>query len=405
MDLLMKHKERNNMKPKFIITEALQSLHSNLLRSFLTIIGIVVGIFSVTAMLALGEGLSANILDRLSSFSTGDVTVSGDVTFTDYNWITQQPYVSNSLASLSVKDADVIAFGSDFAPTIQSVVGDYENVQSYELVEGKVYDWNDISYAEPVVVVSDGFAEAVQEETGQSIIDQAISIGGQKFTVIGIIESSSMTFTRGDGIILVPYERAVGALTNTKNFSSIAVLLQDSSYFEIAGQHILESLNASRQLASDSEDVFSVENSQSFIETAQQTTQMLSLFLGAVGSIALFVGGIGTMNMMLTTVTERTKEIGLRKAVGARDRDIMLQILIESVALTSLGGIIGILLSLVGGVIANKIFADSEIISIVINAQVIMLAAFIAIAVGVVFGLYPARNASKLQPVDALRTE
>jgi putative ABC transport system permease protein len=356
-------------------------------------------------MLALGEGLSANILDRLSSFSTGDVTVSGDVTFTDYNWITQQPYVSNSLASLSVKDADVIAFGSDFAPTIQSVVGDYENVQSYELVEGKVYDWNDISYAEPVVVVSDGFAEAVQEETGQSIIDQAISIGGQKFTVIGIIESSSMTFTRGDGIILVPYERAVGALTNTKNFSSIAVLLQDSSYFEIAGQHILESLNASRQLASDSEDVFSVENSQSFIETAQQTTQMLSLFLGAVGSIALFVGGIGTMNMMLTTVTERTKEIGLRKAVGARDRDIMLQILIESVALTSLGGIIGILLSLVGGVIANKIFADSEIISIVINAQVIMLAAFIAIAVGVVFGLYPARNASKLQPVDALRTE
>jgi putative ABC transport system permease protein len=402
---LTKPKARNNMKIKFLITEALQSLRHNLLRSFLTIIGIVVGIFSVTAMLALGEGLSSNILDRLSSFSTGDVTVSGEVTFNDYTWITKQPYVSSSLASLSVSGADVIAFGSDFTPIVQSVVGDYESVQSYELVEGKVYDWKDVGYAEPVVVVSDGFAEAVQEETGRSVVDQTISVGGQKFTVIGIIESSSMTFTRGDGLILVPYERAVGVLTSTKNFSSVAVLLQDSSYFEIAGQHILESLNASRQLARDSEDVFSVENSQSFIKTAEQTTQMLSLFLAVVGSIALFVGGIGTMNMMLTTVTERTKEIGLRKAVGARDRDIMIQILIESVALTSFGGLIGILLSLAGGVIANRIFADSEIISVVINAQVIMLAAVIAVLVGVVFGLYPARNASKLQPVDALRAE
>ena len=206
-------------------------------------------------------------------------------------------------------------------------------------------------------------------------------------------------------MILVPYNKAIGSLTSTKNFSSIAVLLEDSSYFEIAGQHILESLNASRQLAADNEDVFSIETSQAFIETAQETTTMISLFLGIVGSIALFVGGIGTMNMMLTTVTERTKEIGLRKAVGARDRDILLQILIESVALTSLGGFIGILLSLVAGEIANTIFADNDLISIIINTKVIMLAAGISIAVGVVFGLYPARNASKLQPVDALRSE
>lgn len=402
---LMKQKVRNNMKHKFLIKEALQSLHSNFLRSSLTIVGIVVGIFSVTAMLALGQGMSANILDRISSFSTGDVTVSGEVAFADYQWITKQSYVSNSLAYLSVGKTDVIALGSDFSPTVQSVIGDYKSVQSYELVEGKVYDWADISYSEPVAVVSDGFADAVKEETGRSVIDQPISIGGQKFTVIAVIKSSSMTFTRGDGVILVPYQQAVGTLTNTKNFSSVAVLLQDSSYYEIAGQHILQSLNASRQLASDSKDVFSVENSQSMIETAQETTQMLSLFLGIVGGIALFVGGIGTMNMMLTTVTERTREIGLRKAVGARNKDIMLQILIESVSLTSLGGLIGILLSLVGGVIANKIFADSQIISIIINGQVIILAACISIAVGVVFGLYPARNASKLQPVDALRTE
>ncbi len=393
------------MKTKFLISESFQALRSNFLRSFLTIIGIVVGIFSVTAMLALGEGLSANVLDRFSSFASGDLSVSGEITYVDYEWIVQQAYVTDSLASLSVNGVKVIAFGSEFSPTTQVVVGDYEEIQSFDIVSGAVYNWEDVNFDELVVVVSDGFAQAVEEETGQSVLNQGITVGGRKYTVIGIIESSSMQFTRGDGVILVPYKNAIGTLTNTKNFSSVAVLLQDSTYYEIAGQHILSALNASRQLVSDSEDIFSVETSQSFIETAEETTQMISLFLGIVGSIALFVGGIGTMNMMLTTVTERTKEIGLRKAVGARDRDIMLQILVESVTLTSLGGFLGILLSLGAGKIANTVFADSEIISILVNTQVVALAAFIAIAVGVVFGLYPARNASRLQPVDALRSD
>jgi putative ABC transport system permease protein len=393
------------MKLKFLISESLQALYSNMLRSFLTIIGIVVGIFSVTAMLALGAGLSANVLDRFSSFASGDLSVSGEITYADFSWINEQTYVSSSLASLSISRSDVIALGSDFSPTIQVVVGDYEGVQSYTVVSGEIYDWNDVAFDEAVTVVSDGFADVVQKETGQSILNQTISVDGQRLTVIGVIKSSSMQFTRGDGIIFVPYNKAVGTLTSSKHFSSVAILLHDSSYFEIAGQHILQSLNASRQLALDSSEMFSVETSKSFIETAQETTQMISLFLGIVGSIALFVGGIGTMNMMLTTVTERTKEIGLRKAVGARDRDIMLQILVESVSLTSLGGLLGIILTLGVGRIANSIFADSQIIAIIINTQVIAIAAFVAIAVGVVFGLYPARNASKLQPVDALRAE
>jgi putative ABC transport system permease protein len=393
------------MKFRFLIAESLQALRSNLLRSFLTIIGIVVGIFSVTAMLALGEGLSSNILDRFSSFASGDLTVSGEITYNDFSWIKDQPYVKNSLASLSVNNAEVVVFGSDFSPTVQSAVGDYEALQSYEVVSGEVFDWSNSGFSEAVAVVSDGFADSVQEETGRSVLGEEISVGSAQYKVIGIIESSSMSFTRGDGVVLLPYEQVVGTLSSTKNFSSVAVLLQDSSYFEVTGKAVLKGLNTSRQLAGDSEDTFSVETSQSFIETAQETTQMISLFLGIVGGIALFVGGIGTMNMMLTTVTERTKEIGLRKAVGARDRDIMLQILIESVSLTSLGGFIGILLSLGAAQVANQIFADSEIIKILVNTEVVVFAALVAIAVGVVFGLYPARNASRLQPVDALRSE
>lgn len=393
------------MKFRFLIKESLQALRSNLLRSFLTIIGIVVGIFSVTAMLALGEGLSSNILDRFSSFASGDLTVSGEITFDDFSWITDQAYVKDSLASLSVNNAKVVVFGSDFSPTIEAAVGDYEAIQSYEIVSGEVFDWSNPGFSEAVAVVSDGFADSVLEDTGQSVFGEHISVGGMQYKVIGVIESSSMSFTRGDGVILIPYEQVIGTLSSSKNFSSVAVLLEDSSYFEVTGKAVLHGLNASRQLAPDSEDIFSVETSQSFIESAQETTQMISLFLGIVGGIALFVGGIGTMNMMLTTVTERTKEIGLRKAVGARDRDIMLQILIESVSLTSLGGFIGILLSLGAAQIANQIFADSEIIKILVNTEVVVFAALVAIAVGVVFGLYPARNASRLQPVDALRSE
>ena len=393
------------MKNRFLISESFQALRSNPLRSFLTVIGIVVGIFSVTAMLALGEGLSSNVMDRFSSFASGDLTVSGDIGYADFAWMEEQPYVKSALASKSVNGAEAIAFGADFSPTLQIVIGDYEGVQNYDVVEGEVFDFTDPSYGESVVVVSDGFADTVLEETGYSVLGEEITISGSKYTVIGVIESSSMLFTRGDGLMLVPYDRAVGTLTSTKYFSSVAILLEDATYYEIAGQHILESLNASRQLADDSSDMFSVETAQAFIESAEETTQMISLFLGIVGGIALFVGGIGTMNMMLTTVTERTKEIGLRKAVGARDRDIMLQILIESVVLTGFGGLIGILLSLGAGKLANQVFADSDLITVLVNTQVIAIAAIVSLLVGVVFGLYPARNASRLQPVDALRSE
>lgn len=393
------------MKIRFLIGEAFQAIRGNWLRSVLTIVGIVVGIFSVTAMLALGEGVSANIMDRFSAFTQGDLTVSGEIQVRDLTWIQEQKYVDQSVATAGISGTAVVAFGTSFSPQIQTALGDYQAVQSYTLVSGEAFDWQRADYDEAVAVVSDGFADRVKEETGQAVLDQEITINNQKFRVIGVIKSSSMNFTRGDGLLLVPYQVAIGSLTSNKNFSSVAVVLKESSYYEIAGQHILQALNASRQLAPDSKEVFSVETAKAFIETAEETTAMMSLFLGLIGGIALFVGGIGTMNMMLTTVTERTKEIGLRKAVGARDQDILWQILVESVVLTSSGGAIGILLSLLAGRVANQLLADSEVISIIVSMQVIMLAALVAFLVGIVFGVYPARKASKLQPVEALRMD
>lgn len=394
------------MKTKFLIRESLGALKSNLLRSLLTIIGIVVGIFSVTAMLALGAGLSENVMERFSSFASGDLTVSGEITPKDFLWIQSQPYIDSSVAMGSVSGVNVVTNETEFSPTIQFALGDYAAIQSFEATSGTTFDFSSSTYSENVALVSSGFVESVTEEAGRGVIvGDVIQVSGQDFTVIGILESSAMSFSRGDGLIIVPYATIIGSLTSSKYFSSVATLLVEAEYYDIAGAALLEGLNASRQLAADSEDIFSVETAQSFIESAEETTGMISLFLGIVGGIALFVGGIGTMNMMLTTVTERTKEIGLRKAIGARNRDIMLQILVESVALTTLGGLIGILLSLGVAKIANTAFADSEIISVVVNTEVVALAAIVAVAVGVIFGLYPARNAARLQPVDALRSE
>jgi len=392
------------MKFYHVFHEGAEALRTNLLRSTLTIIGIVVGIFSVTAMLALGAGLTANVSDRFSSFILGDLTISGTLTPNDLAIATDKPYVARVLASKTSNNAVSYAEQS-YSPTVEYVLGDYLTMQKYTIVAGEVFDWTDKDYNEQVAVVTDGFVTATGKNTGVSPLNQTVIIGGQPFRVIGVISGNNMNYTRGDGMVFVPFASAVGTLTSANTFSSFAVSLKDNSYYEVAGADLLASLNAAHQLTRDSSDAYSIQTAQSFITTAKQTISMITLFLGVVGGIALFVGGIGTMNMMLTTVTERTKEIGLRKAIGARDQDILLQILIESVLLTSIGGAIGILLTIGLGALANKLLAGNQLISVVVNMNVIALAAAVAVTVGVVFGLYPARNASRLQPVDALRAD
>jgi putative ABC transport system permease protein len=389
-----------------IIKEAFQGLRANALRSSLTIFGIVVGIFAVTAMLALGEGLSNNILDRFNSFSTGDITVSGELRYGDLTWIKDQKYVSEVLGIQNISGIDVIVEDVSASPNIRTYIGDYDQVQGAEIISGELFDFQDLNYDVQEVIINEGFLEKIQDESGIDISEGRININGQSFDVVAVIEGGTGGFgRRGDGTIIIPYASALGLVTNTKVFSTFGVNLMNQEYYEIAGKNILESLNASRSAPIDSEDYFAVNSAQDAIESAQETTQMLTLFLGIIGGITLFVGGIGTMNMMLTTVTERTKEIGLRKAIGARNQDILYQILVESVILTGIGGIFGILLAYGGSVLANNVLGDDSLISVVLSWSVVLNAILVAFIVGIVFGFYPARNAAKLQPVDALRAD
>lgn len=394
------------MKIFQLIHESLQALKINILRSTLTIAGIVVGIFAVTAMLALGEGLSANILDRFNSFSTGDITVSGDITHQDLTWVSDQSYVNDVIASQSLSEVETIAGGESFSPNISTYVGDYVSVANPELVSGELFDFEDTELTEHIAIIDEGFLETVQEDAGADISSGSITLNGTRFSIVGVVEGGNSGFgRRSDGNIIIPYASAIGNMTNTSGYSSLAVNLVDQEYYEIAAQHILESLNSARYVDKDSSDYFSVNSAQDAIENAQETTQMLSLFLGIIGAITLFVGGIGTMNMMLTTVTERTKEIGLRKAIGARNRDILYQILVESVVLTLIGGALGIILAYGGSAIANKLLAGNNTIQVIMSWRVVLLAVSVSVAVGIIFGYYPARNASKLQPADALRAD
>jgi len=394
------------MKTNFLINESIQALRHNILRSTLTAVGIVVGIISVTIMLGLGSGLTADIMDKFSSFATGDLSVSGGVRYSDLDWIKSRSYVDKALATKSIPNSEVTIFNEAFNPEVSANIGDFDAIQSYDFIAGRLFDFNDIKLDEKIAIVTTDFEKAVEKETGQTnVLGQRLNINGQSYEIVGEIEIESTAFGNGDGKVIIPYNTVIGTLSGSKDFSFVAIKLKNSDYFDIAAKDILAGLNASRYLEPDSTDVFNVMTAQAMIEAIQQTTKMITIFLGVIGGIALFVGGIGTMNMMLTTVTERTKEIGLRKAVGARDQDILLQILTESIILTSISGGVGILIAYLLSSGVNQLLAGTDFITIYVSWKVIMFSTLVAISIGVAFGIYPARRASKLQPVVALRSE
>ncbi len=393
------------MKFHHIAQEAGQALRSNKLRSSLTIVGIVVGIFAVTAMLALGEGLTQNVVGRISSFTQGDVFISGELSRADLSWVMAQPYVEAAVGTVQAQSATVIVNGSDFDVSVSVMLGDLKGTQSFTIEGGRIFDIADPEYRERVALATKTLDDAVLKETGSGVLGRTVSVNGQQYEVVGLIGVESPGFSRTDGTVYVPYATAIGVLTSGSNFSTIGVKLRDQNYYEVAAVDLLAGLNTARYLEPESDDLFNVSSAQSIIESVQETVGMISAFLGVVGGIALFVGGVGTMNMMLTTVSERTKEIGLRKAIGARRRDILLQVLVESVFLTVLGGIIGVVLTYLLAEVANSVLPASTNLSVIVSFRVVLFATAVAFMVGVVFGLYPANRASKLQPVDALRAE
>jgi len=404
---------------------ALRALRANKLRSILTMLGIVIGVATVVALLSIGKGATASITSQIQSNGSNLLTISPGrqqrgmqaagqsrqtsyLYYSDYQLL-QRSLLTNITAIVPSYQSSYLVKYSDesFNVNVTGVTEAYQDVHSYQVVEGRFIGDGD-NKSEALVAVL-GSQTASDLFGGLSPIGKTITINGIKFEVIGLLQSKgSSGFGSSDDAIFIPldsgYNKLFGSTAtynDKKIVNSIAVSVSSTEAMDTVSAQIEFILRRAHKLATSDELDFNVLSQADLLSTLNSVTQTLTVFLGAIAGISLLVGGIGIMNIMLVSVTERTKEIGLRKAVGATRNQILTQFLIETMTLSLLGGIIGILL----GVGIASVFSATGLIASVVTADSIFLAFFFALLIGVFFGIYPAFRAANLHPMVALRYE
>ncbi len=404
------------------IRSALRALMANKLRSALTMLGIVIGVGSVVALLSVGTGAQASITSRITNIGANLITVySGS-----RNQFTPSGAGGGATAPLTYEEAEQLkglAGVAAVSPQVQSrqtikyqstqttvqVVGvepDYTIAHPDQLDHGSFISASDVTNKSRVAVV--GSQVVTDLFGGLDPVGKSIKINGILFQVVGVMKSQGsggFGFSR-DSTTYVPITTAMARLSNTrigsqKSVSTIEVSATDSNSIDTAIAAITEKLRVLHKIGVGASDDFTVQSQTDILSAATSVATTLTVFLGAIAGISLVVGGIGVMNIMLVSVTERTREIGLRKAVGARRRDILYQFLTETLVLSILGGVIGIA---IGASIAALVNA-SGLISTVVSVESIALAFGFSAAIGVFFGIYPANRAAGLKPIEALRYE
>ncbi|MFC6052649.1 macrolide ABC transporter permease/ATP-binding protein MacB [Acinetobacter sp. Ac_877] len=390
---------------------ALLAMNAHRMRTFLTMLGIIIGIASVVSVVALGNGSQKQILENISSLGTNTITIYQGRGFGDNSRASQvktlipadgealadQPYVDgvspsvNSSVTARYKDTEASA-------TVNGVSADFFYVKGLTFKSGQAFDKNSvIEQAQDVVI--DTNTEKTFFSDGTNPVGQVVLLGSVPSRIIGVVDAQQGMMGNSDSLnVYLPYSTVMSRMLGQSNVRSIIVRIKDE-YPSTAAENAILSLLEQRHGA---QDVFT-QNSDSIRETIQQTTQTMTLLVSAIAVISLVVGGIGVMNIMLVSVTERTQEIGVRMAVGARQSDILQQFLIEAVLVCILGGILGVLLSLgIGQLITH--FAGGSFQMAYSTTSIV--AAFVCSSlIGIVFGFIPARNAAQLNPVDALSRE
>jgi putative ABC transport system permease protein len=404
---------------------AIRALRANKLRSVLTMLGIVIGVATVVALLSIGKGATASITSDVQSSGTNLLTVSAGrsqfgppgggasqqeshLYYSDYE-VLQRGLVDNvTLIVPSYQSSYIIKFGDEsFNVSVTGVTEDYQEVRSYDVANGRFITDGDNKSQAFMAVLGPQTAEDLFGSL--SPIGKTVSVNGIKFEVVGVLESKgSSGFGSSDDAVFIPLQTGYAKLFGStatfngkKTIDNIYVSVETTEMMDTVSAQIEYMIRRSHKIAASDELDFSVQNQTDTLETLSSITATLTVFLGAIAGISLLVGGIGIMNIMLVSVTERTKEIGLRKAVGATKNQILTQFLIETMTLSVLGGIIGILL----GVGIASIVTLTGLITAVITADSILLAFFFSLAIGVFFGLYPAFRAANLHPMEALRYE
>jgi putative ABC transport system permease protein len=401
------------------VIEALDSLSSNKLRSGLTVLGIVIGVGAVIAMLAIGRGAENTITGSISGIGTNllfvfsggaqEVRNPQPLTLGDADAL-QDPFQAPSVAGVAplISGSVEVAYAGE-TRIVQGlgVTPIYESVRNVDMLEGAFLDEGHMLGRSAVVVLGPQLAENLFGRR-EGVVGESVRIDGQPFRVIGVTAAKGGSgFNNPDDQAYLPFSTAQVRLMRRARARVDMLIIQAVSAEAVtqAQLEIADVLRA-RHRTPIGEDDFTIFTQQDFLDTARTITGVLTIFLGGIAGISLLVGGIGIMNIMLVSVTERTREIGLRKAIGARKRDILIQFLAESSLLSLLGGLIGIALgwglALLVGVIAR---ASNTDLQPAVEMEAVLLATLFSAAVGLFFGLYPAKRAADLEPVEALRYE
>ena len=396
---------------------AFRALRRNKLRSVLTALGIIIGVGAVIAMVSIGNGAKAQVEQQIASLGENVILIfSGSVTSSGIRtgW--------GSAGTLKIEDAEairrevpgVIAVSEEVISTRQVSAGnqnwftrvygespEYFDIRQWPLSDGASFTGQDVRSSNKVCVI--GRTTASQVFGSEDPIGQILRIQGVPFLVTGILTPKGLSpqGTDQDDIVIMPYTSAMKRVIGGSTLRGINVQVASPNDLAPAQQQITELLRQRHNIRAGRDDDFTVRNQQEIAETATATSRIMALLLGAIASVSLVVGGIGIMNIMLVSVTERTREIGVRLAVGAHGRDILTQFLIEAVTLSVIGGAIGILLGL-GASRMLSVFAHWPTL---ISIPSIIAAFFVSAAVGIFFGFYPAREAARLDPIEALRYE
>jgi len=403
-----------------ILRVSLRALSRNKMRTFLTMLGIIIGVGAVIAMVSIGAGAKAAVEDRFAAMGTNLLFVSGaskrvqgvhsgfggfqTLTVEDAQAILERcPSVEAISPSVSTR-AQTIYLNKNWQTSIQGTGERYPDVRKWEIELGTYFDESQVRGAAKVCVLGADVKKNLFEDADP--IGQTIRIKKVPFQIIGVLKSKGQSggFGSRDDMICVPYTTCMKRLQKAEFLSSIDVSAISSTQTALAKQEIAELLRDRHRIMPGSDDDFQVMDMSEIAEGAADATNILTLLLGSIASISLLVGGIGIMNIMLVSVTERIREIGIRMSIGARERDILLQFLAEAIVLSLVGGLLGIALG-VGVSKLLKYISLFATIKTVVSPSWVIMAFLISGSIGVFFGFYPARKASKLDPIEALRYE
>ncbi len=403
---------------------AFRALAANKLRSALTMLGIVIGVAAVIVMIAVGRGAQAQVERQIRSLGSNLLIVfSASATFTGaraaagaahtlseedaYAIGRELPETIVAAAPALRGSGQVVAGNSNWSTTFWGVTPEYFEVREWRLAEGRAFDQSEVHGAAKVVVL--GRTVAWNLFGDESPIDQTVRIRSVPLTVIGVLAAKGQNLMGNDqdDIVLMPISTArnrilgATALAKSRSVGSINVKARDDVDIKLAEEQVRQLLRQRHRLQPGQEDDFTLRNMTEILQAREDSSRVMALLLAAVASVSLLVGGIGIMNIMLVSVTERTREIGLRRAIGARARDILQQFLIEAITLSLIGGLIGVLLGSAGALLIGELAGWP----IVLSPFAALLAVSFSAAVGVFFGYYPARKAARLSPIEALRHE